>query len=420
MLQVAQTRALHCRRVGEAPTCTDARLPGPGAVSFCHPPTQALSSVRADRLGEAEDAAWVPVFAHARLDRRLELLARRPEQFAEGALRLGLQLDARGGDLEISDPLGWHGAAISQRVHFENQFTAEVADIRRMDREEELRLALRLEFARIRLDRALEGIDLDAEELTEASVLTPRARRRRREWHALRMEMVERNLYLVLINVERYRHTRAERSDLIQAAAMRLFRAVDGFDWRRGVRFRTYAVHWLNEGFRSFLYNSNNTIRVPEHLQKSMKHIHAAIQRLGSPDVSLGELAHETGLGERRIVRARLAVRRIRSLDALPEAHGTTAIPDEPAVQDGECPYSLALDARSMNSALEAALIRLTGRERRVVEMRFGLCGGRERIYSEIAKELGVSLERARQILVAAMSKMRTSRLRKILDSRVA
>lgn len=375
---------------------------------------------RADRLGAVQDAVRLTAIAHVRLDRRLELLARRPEQFAEGALRLALELDARGVDLEISDPLGWRGTAISARVLFENQFTAEIAEIRLLDRKEEQRLALRIEFARIRLDRALEGLDLCAGELTGSSVLSPVASRRRLEWHALRLEMVERNLYLVLINVERYRHTSAEPSDLIQAAAAGLFRAVDGFDWRHGVLFRTYAVHWLNEGFRSFLYNSNNTIRVPVYLQKSMKHVNAAIQRLGNPNASLGELAHETGIPENRIAMARTAVHRTRSLDAPLEAHGTSVVSDDLAVLDGECPYSLALEVGSMNSGLEAAFVALTGRERRVVEMRFGLLGGREHIYAEIAREIGVSLERARQILMAAMSKMRTPRLRKVLDSLVA
>jgi RNA polymerase primary sigma factor len=221
----------------------------------------------------------------------------------------------------------------------------------------------------------------------------------------------------VLINVERYRHTSAERSDLIQAAASGLFRAADGFDWRRGVLFRTYAVYWLNEGFRSFLYNSNNTIRVPVYLQKLMKHVHAATQHLGRPDASLAELALATGLPEGRIALARTAVRRTRSLDSALEAEGDNLAPAELGVLDGEGPYSLALEAGSIKSGLEAALVRLTGRERRVIEMRFGMQGGREHIYAEIAAELGVSLERARQILMAAMGKMRTPQLRTILDS---
>lgn len=128
---------------------------------------------------------------------------------------------------------------------------------------------LRIEFASLRLQRALARHGLVTKDLADGCDLPPLVVRRRLEWHALRLEMVERNLYLVLINVERYRHTSADRADLIQAAAAALFRAVDGFDWRRGVLFRTYAVYWLDEGFRSHLCNFNSTIRVPIYLQKS-------------------------------------------------------------------------------------------------------------------------------------------------------
>src|SRR5580765_2372327 len=120
----------------------------------------ARSGGRGDGIGAVEDAVHVPHLAHVRLDRRLKVLACRPNQFAEGALRLCLELDARGVDLEISDPFDWRGSAIPQRVLFENQFTAEIAEIRLLDRKEELSLALRIEFARIRLDRALEGLEL--------------------------------------------------------------------------------------------------------------------------------------------------------------------------------------------------------------------------------------------------------------------
>ncbi len=192
MIQVVRTRVPPSRRGGD------------------HPVTRARPSGRADRPGAVQDAVRVSVLAHVCLDRQLELLARRPKEFAEGALRLGLDLDARGVDLEISDPLGWRGTAISARVLFENQFTAEIAGIRLLDRKGELRLAQRIEFARIRLDRALEGLGLSAGELTGSSVLPPAARRRRLEWHALRLEMVERNLYLVLINVRAARVCRLD------------------------------------------------------------------------------------------------------------------------------------------------------------------------------------------------------------------
>ncbi len=353
--------------------------------------------------------------SHARLDRRLAILARRPERFAADALRLCAALDARRFELEITDPSAWRGGTGALRVAVEKQFSAEVDNVRTMGREEELRLALRIEFARLRLERALEPLGLTRADLRTAT-LPPEIERRQREWHALRLEMVERNLYLVLINVERYRHTSADRSDLVQAAAATMLRAVDGFDWRRGVLFRTYAVYWLSEGFRNHLYNFNSTVRVPVYLQKSLDHDHTPPASIGEPSAGLEELAHATSPRGSLVAAARTAGRRIRSLDApLDSRDGSRTLGGELALRDDEGPYSVALEDVSVASGVEAVLAKLTERERRVVQMRFGIGCPREHIYAEVAAELGVSLERARQIFVRALAKMRTPGLRKML-----
>jgi RNA polymerase sigma factor (sigma-70 family) len=355
--------------------------------------------------------------SHERLDRRLEILARDPRQFARGARLLSASLDARKCDLEISDPSLWRGVASSARTSVDNLFSAAIDGVKIMDREEELRLARRIEFAKIRLDRTLKRHGLVEEDLARRTDLPDAVSRRKLEWHSLRMEMVERNLYLVPINVERYRHTTADRSDLMQAAAAGLFRAVDGFDWRRGVLFRTYAVHWLNEGFRTHLYNFNNTVRVPVYLQKALKHVNAAVQRLGDPHASVEQIARETGLRENLIVSARTAVRRMRSLDApIGDSNGTHSLSSELALKDDEGPYHIALEDVSIEAGVAAVLGTLSERDRRVVKMRFGIGYGRRHVYSEIAKELGVSLERVRQILLRAMTKMGTPLLRKRYD----
>jgi RNA polymerase sigma factor (sigma-70 family) len=358
-----------------------------------------------------------PFLTHARLDRCLARLARRPERFAQDALRRCAALDARGCDLEITDPDTWREATGSLRVTLENQLGKEIHGLRKLGREEELRLALRIEFARLRLERALQRHGLQPEDRNGGAALPPTVARRKQEWHALRLELVERNLYLVLIHVERYRHTRAERADLIQAAGATLFRAVDGFDWRRRVLFRTYAVHWLNQGFRSHLYDTSNTVRVPVYVQKSTKHIDAAIQRLGRPRASIEEIAQESGLTPATIASALRSGRKMRSLDsALDEFGGKRSLASELALPDDGGPYSNAMEDVSIESGVDKALARLSQRERRVVELRFGIGCERAHIYSEIATELGVSLERVRQILVRAITKLRAPELHRLLQ----
>jgi len=358
---------------------------------------------------------------HARLDRSLSILARSPASFHEEVLKLCVRFDARDIDLEITDPECWREPAPAARVNVEGQLTCDIERARRMDREEELRLALRIEFARTRLARTLELRGADASRSVNEAGASDRVRRRQLEWHALRLEMVERNLYLVLISVERYRHTRAERSDLIQAGAAGMFRAVDGYDWRRGLLFRTYAAHWLNHGFREHLYNFGNTIRVPVYLQKSVKHLDAAQQRLGNPHASVDELARESGLRKGIVESVRRVGRRMRSLDApLGGFDSTRTLASELALQDDEGPYSPELEDITIQSGIEAALAGLNPRERRVVEMRFGIGTVRAHVYSEIAAEFGVSLERVRQIQLGALAKMRSPGLLKRLEALIA
>jgi RNA polymerase primary sigma factor len=284
-------------------------------------------------------------------------------------------------------------------VPLERQFRAEIGSLRPLERDEEQRLALRIEFARIRRER------------------NPELSRRRVEWHALRLEMVERNLYLVLLNVQRYRRAHGERSDLVQSAAAMLFRAVDSFDWRRGVLFRTYAVHWLNCGFRNHIYDCCSTVRVPSYVQKLAKHVHAALQRLGDPHASTEQIASEAQLRPNLVAAARKFDRCVLSLDApLDGLEGTRTLGAELALPDDEDARGFAAESPAIESGVAAVLARLQPRERRVVELRFGIGCPRSYRYAEIAAELGVSLERARQIVLKALSRMRAPRLRKALE----
>jgi len=357
------------------------------------------------------------LITHARLDRCLNVLAQRPERFTQRALRRCAALEARGYELEISDPSAWRESTGSTRFSLESQLGNEIKGLRRLGREEELRLALRIEFARLSLDRALERVGLGPQDRNRGNALPSPACRRSLEWHALRLELVERHLYLVLINVERYRHLKTERSDLIQAASAALFRAVDGFDWRRGVLFRTYAVHWLNQGFRSHLYDTTNTVRLPVYLQKSTKHTQAAIQRLGDRHASVEQIADEAGLRASLVSASLAAAHRTRSLDApLGGLDGSRSLAADLAGPGDGDPYDIAMEEVSVESGVSAALTRLSERERRVVKLRFGIGCDRAHIFSEVAADLGVSLERTRQILARAIDKLRTQGSCRVLE----
>lgn len=362
------------------------------------------------------------ILSHKELDRLLDEVAQDTERFTERARKLAKSLDAKKTQLEITPPEAWRrGAAGTTKTSFVQQFRADVESIIPLDREEEARLARRIEFARIRLEAARQRAGLTDEEgenpLGFETNLPEDVRRRAMELHALRTEMVERNLYLVLINVERYSQVGASRLDLIQEGCVSLFRAVDGFDWRRGLLFRTYAVHWLNQAFRNYLYNNTHTVRVPVYLQKALKHIDQATIRLGDPDASPEQIAQASEMNENLVSAAMRASRGSFSIDAESSSEDEgSRLRDLLVDEQDDGPYDTRLEDVTLEGGLERALGSLGERERRVVRMRFGIGHEREYTLAEVAGELGVSVERVRQIQVRALTKLNTPTLRRELD----
>lgn len=370
------------------------------------------------------------------LDQLLDGFAQDIDSYDEHARELAGKLNEEDSSLLLASPDSWrqgqprigHGGVAS----IEEQLRAEIDTIQTMDREAEARLARRIELARLRLELVLENEGLSSEDL-EGSVqyepgnvqvpepteclLPPPVCRRWVELHSLRTELVERNLYLVLINVERYAHLSVSRLDLIQEGSAALFRAVDGFDWRRGLLFRTYAVHWLNQAFRSFLYNFGNTVRVPVYLQKAMKHVNQAIERLGDGKASSEQIAEEADLGVNLVESALTASRSTLSMDSpVGNSEDGSGLGEIIGLDTDEEVYSTDMEDISLKEGIGEAMERLSEREKYVIKMRFGIGVEREHTLSEVAAELGVSLERIRQIQVRAINKMRTPGLRKAID----
>lgn len=376
----------------------------------------------------------------ADLDRALDRYAEDTERFAAKAKRRAQDWNRQRFDLELRDPASWRKESEEQVevqtragvASIEEQLRSEIDNLTIMDRAEEARHARRIEFARFRLEHALKSAGLSEDDIegrikydpaTYRSVesgtcdLPEDVRRRWLELHHMRTELVERNLYLAIINVERYAHLGVSRLDLIQEGSAALFRAVDGFDWRRGLLFRTYAVHWLNQAYRSYLYNNGQTVRVPVYLQKAMKHVRAAIDKLG-PDAPVSAIAEEADLGEHLVESALAASRSTLSIDspfnAGDDASGGLA--EVLGQADDGTVYSTGMEDVTLEEGIHDAMDRLSDRERFVIELRFGINQPREHTLSEVAAKLGVSLERIRQIQVRAIAKMKTPHLRKAID----
>lgn len=197
----------------------------------------------------------------------------------------------------------------------------------------------------------------------------------------LRHEAVAAFLWLVPVNASRFGHY--HREDLEQEGALALYRAVDGFDYRRGLRFSTYAVHWLRQAFHSYLYNHCATVRIPVYLHKVMAKV-----RQGK-DLS--------GLSEKVLDNARVMTTR-------------HTVPID-AVSDPLTPETSERDVTELAGLLASALDGLRPRERYLIEQRYF----HGRTYRDIGEEIGVSVERVRQIIAKGLARCQTPQLEGML-----
>ncbi|MCA8978205.1 MAG: sigma-70 family RNA polymerase sigma factor, partial [Planctomycetes bacterium] len=186
-----------------------------------------------------------------------------------------------------------------------------------------------------------------------------------------------------------------------------LFQAIDGFDWRRDVRFRTYAQYWVQQAVLKVLYNHSRTVRVPIWVQKvlgKIRRVQEAGRREGR-ELSATEIAERLDLPVEKVKWVLGSRRYAVSLDAeVGNEDGATLgqlMPDE-SIE----PVPDAISPGNLKATLVAAMADLPDRERRILSSRFGLDGQEPRTLGDIASEYGITPERVRQLQNAALQRL--------------
>jgi RNA polymerase primary sigma factor len=187
--------------------------------------------------------------------------------------------------------------------------------------------------------------------------------------------------------------------DLVQEGMLGLIRAVEKFDWRRGFKFSTYGTLWIRQAIQRGLQNHGRTIRVPVHVaqrQVKVRKVESELSTKLSREPTDEEVAAAAGLEVEEVAELRELSRGLASLDQPVGEDGETAFGDLLASDRPEPDQEIAdIDRdRRVNDVVE----RLPEPERNVIRLRFGLAGEEPLTLRQTGSELGIPLERAREL----------------------
>jgi len=190
---------------------------------------------------------------------------------------------------------------------------------------------------------------------------------------------------------------------------MGLMRAVEKYDYRRGVKISTYAVWWIRQSIARAIADQARTIRVPVHMTENAGKVLRERRRLHQKegqDPGPADIAARMGISVARVEQVLSMVQEPTSLDAPVGEDGDATLGDLIRAADAIAPQAAA-EANALQRIVGEALADLTPREQRILRMRFGIGGTTDRTLEEIGKEFGVTRERIRQIEAKALEKLR-------------
>lgn len=282
------------------------------------------------------------------------------------------------------------------------QYLREIGRIPLLTAAEEVELARRVEAGLFAEEKLGNTPDLDTQLALDLDRLVVMGRMAKRR-------LIESNLRLVVSVAKRYVGRGLTMLDLVQEGNLGLIRAVEKFDYARGYKFSTYATWWIRQAMSRALADQARTIRVPVHVVELINRVVRVQRRMLQErgyEPTPEEVATHLELPSERVSEVLRLAQEPVSLHAPVGEEDDVALGD--LIEDGDATSPVESAAfLLLREHLEAVLSTLGERERKVVQLRYGLADGRPRTLEEIGRIFGVTRERIRQIESKTLNKLR-------------
>ena len=280
--------------------------------------------------------------------------------------------------------------------------------------EEEVWLSKRIELGRFAEERLKEA-DLPSAERRSLDALVL-------DGAKARDHLIQANLRLVVSVAKRYVGRGMTLLDLIQEGNIGLMKATEKFDYKRGFKFSTYATWWIRQAITRAISDQSRTIRLPVHVGETINRVRKIAHRLQQileREPTEEEVGRALDLAPERVRQILNHSRQPISLEAPVGSEGDAFLGD--FIEDDKLPQPIEVAShRLLKEQIAEALGKLSERERKIIELRFGLADGKFRTLEEVGREFGITRERIRQIEAKALRKLRhpsySRRLRGYLD----